>query len=126
MSVSTTIDSTLGVVSTVDAAGATSAVTISQATTLSGDVSLSSVASLLLKSLAVTPTGTNLATAAALTTGYTLYLLGAGAADTGVKLSAAPTLGQIVVVLNTTVNQKKFIQHQVESLVLVMLVMQLC
>jgi len=107
MSLSTTINSTLGVVSTVDAPGATSAVTISQATTLSGDVSLSSVASLLLKSLAVTPTGTTQGTAAALTTGYTLYLLGAGAANTGVTLPSAPSLGQVAVVLNTTVNDKK-------------------
>lgn len=106
MTVSTTIDSTLGVVSSVDAAGATNTLTISQATTLSGDVSLSSVASLLLKSASVTATGTNQGDAAALPTGSTLYLLTASAANKGVRLPAAPTVGQVVVVLNTTVNDK--------------------
>ena len=106
MAVSTTIDSTLGVVSTEDAAGTTNTLTISQATTLSGDVSLSSVASLLLKSASVTAAGGTQGTATALPTGSTLYLLTAAAASTGVRLPAAPTVGQVVVVLNTTVNDK--------------------
>jgi len=103
MSVSTTIDSTLGVVSTV---GTESGLTISQSTTLSGDVTLSSVASLLLKSASVTAAGANQAAATALPSGSVLYLLTAAAVNTGVRLSASPTLGQVVVVLNSTVNDK--------------------
>lgn len=101
MTVSTTIDSTRGVVTTNVADGTTSVLT------LSTDVLLSSVASLLLKSSSVTPAGANQGAATQLTGDYTLYLLGAGASNTGVKLPAAPTVGQVVLILNTTVNDKK-------------------
>lgn len=101
MTVSTTIDATRGVVTTNVADDTTSVLT------LSTDVLLSSVASLLLKSSTVTPAGANQGTATALSGDFTLYLLGAGAATTGVRLPAAPTLGQVVFILNTTVNDKR-------------------
>lgn len=107
MTVSTTIDSTRGVVTSLDSDGATSTVTVSTEATFSGAINLSSVASLLLKSLAVTAAGANQGAATALTDGYTLYTLSASGANTGVRLPAAPTLGQVVVILNTTVNDKK-------------------
>jgi hypothetical protein len=107
MSVSTTIDSTLGVVSTVNPASVADGLTISQPTTFSSNVSLSNITSLLLKSLLVTPAGTTQGTATALASDYTLYLLDAAAANRGVRLPAAPTQGQVVVILNTTVNDKK-------------------
>lgn len=103
MTVSTTIDSTLGVVST---EGTESTLTISQSATLSGDVTLSSVVGLLLKSASVTAAGATQAAATALPTGSVLYLLAASVASTGVRLPASPTVGQVVVVLNTTVNDK--------------------
>lgn len=101
MTVSTTIDSTRGVVTTNVADGTTSVLT------LSTDVLLSSVASLLLKSSTVTAEGTLQSDALQLSGDYTLYLLGAAGANTGVKLPSAPTLGQVVLILNTTANAKR-------------------
>jgi len=87
MSVSTTIDSTLGVVSSVDAAGS--------ATASSFTVS----AGLNLASTSVTAAAGGQSGATALSAGSALYLV---AGSGGVRLSATPTVGDVVVVINTT------------------------
>lgn len=92
MTVSTTIDSTLGVVSTVDADGATNAFTVSSPLTLSA---------LALSSTSVACAGTTQGTATALPSGSALYLL-SGTVNQGVRLSATPKVGDVVVLVNTS------------------------
>ena len=94
MAVSTTIDSTLGVVSVLST---DSEVTVSAPLT---------VAALALSSTSVACLGTDQATAEALPSGSAMYLL-SGTVNKGVRLPAAPTVGDIVVLVNTANNVLK-------------------
>lgn len=95
MSVSTTISPTLGVVST-DISGA-GLLTVTAPTTLSA---------LALSSTAVTCAGSAQNDATALPSGSALYLL-TGALNEGVRLSATPSVGDVVVLVNTVNNVLK-------------------
>jgi hypothetical protein len=92
MTVSTTIDTTLGVISAVDAAGVTSSLTVSSPLALS--------ALKLTASAVVTCAGSDQAGATALPSGSALYLL-TGTVNQGVRLPAAPAVGDVVVLVNT-------------------------
>lgn len=90
MSVSTTIDSTLGVVSTVDATGSATASSFK----VSAGLNLAAYSS------TVTCAGSDQAGATALPSGSALYLL-TGTVNQGVRLPAEPAVGDVVVLVNT-------------------------